>query len=66
VIDGRDSSQGFAHSPAGGAKAVKGLRRRDFVDKVQIHVKQCGLALRSGDDVFVPDLFEESSGHSWS
>src|ERR1019366_3833205 len=44
------------------AKAVEGLGRRDLVDEVEIHVEHRRRAGVFANDVFAPDLLEQSPG----
>ncbi len=41
------------------ARALEGLRRRDFVNQVEIDIEQCRFAGRFVDDVGIPDFLEE-------
>ena len=63
VIHRRDRQIWTTHAAAGEPQALKGLRRRDFVDQVQIDVEQRGLARHVAHDVSVPDFLEEGPGH---
>ena len=58
VVDGRDGAIGTAHLAARQAQPFKRLRRRDFVDQLQVDVEQRGFALRLDHHVLLPDFFE--------
>ena len=59
VIDGGRGPIGAAHFQAARPQAGEGLRRGDFVDKVQIDVQHRGRAGLLRDDVRVPDFVKE-------
>src|SRR6202030_858569 len=59
VVGGGDGQVGTANFHAAREEAVEGLRRRDFVDQMQVDVEQRGNAGLSGDDVIVPDFFDD-------
>ena len=56
VIDGTDGQVGPPHLAMGGAQAIERLRRRDFVDQVQIHIQQ-GRAARREHTTCSPQTF---------
>ncbi len=60
VVDCRDSAVGPAELAASHAEAVEGLRAGDLVDEVQVDVEDRGFACGLGDEVLLPDFFEES------
>ena len=71
VVDGGDGAVGAAELATGHAEAVEGLRAGDLVDEVEVDVEDGGLACGGGDEVLVPEFFEEGvlgSGSSmmWS
>ena len=49
---------GAAHLAAGEAQTLKGLRRSDLVEQLQVDVEQGGLALGLDHDVLLPDFFK--------
>ncbi len=60
VVDGGDGAVGAAELAAGHAEAVEGLRAGDLVDEVKVDVEDGGFARGFGDEVLLPDFFEES------
>ncbi len=58
VVHGGDGTVGTADLAAGDAQALKGLRRGDLVEQLQVDVEHGGLALRLDDHVLLPDFFE--------
>ena len=62
VVDRGDGAVGAAELAAGHAEAVEGLRAGDLVDEVQVDVEDRGFACGFGDEVLLPDFFEESFG----
>ena len=65
VVDGGDVAVGAAELAAGEAEAFEGLRRGDLVDELEVDVEDGGLACGFGDEVVLPDFFEEGAG-MWS
>ncbi len=59
MVDGGDVTVGTAKLAARHAKAVEGLRGGDLVDEMQVDVEDRGLARGFGDEVLLPDFFEE-------
>ncbi len=69
VVDGGDVAVGAAELAAGEAQAFEGLRRCDLVDEMQVDIEDGGFACGFGDEVLLPDFFEEGlwsglCGHS--
>ena len=62
VVYGGDVALGMAERAVGEAEAFEGLRAGDFVDQLEVDVEDGGLAGGFGDDVLLPDFFEESAG----
>ena len=62
MVDGGDVAVGTAQLAAGEAQAVEGLRRGDLVDELEVDVEDRRLACGLGDEVRLPDFFEESAG----
>ena len=62
VVDRGDVAVGAAELAAGQAQAVEGLGRGDLVDEVEVDVEDRGLACGLGDEVGLPDFFEEGAG----
>jgi hypothetical protein len=60
VIDRCDRAVGATEFAAGHAETVEGLRAGDFVDEVQVNIEERGLSRGFGDEVLLPDFFEES------
>ena len=58
VVDGRDGPIGLAHAAAGRPQTVKGLRRSDLVNQVQVYIEKRQPVRWRIDHVFVPDLLE--------
>ena len=58
VVDGGHGAVGAAKRPAGNAKAFECLRRRDFVDEVQVDIEERRLIGRLGYQMRFPDFFE--------
>ncbi len=58
VVDGRDGAIGLAHPAPGRPQAVKGLRRGDLVDQVQVDIEKGQPVGRRTHYVFVPDFLE--------
>ena len=64
VVGGGDGQIGAADFEAALAQALKGLRRGDFVDQVQVDVEQGGRAGLFVDHVRVPEFFDNGAwGH---
>ena len=61
VVDRGDVAVGAAELAAGQAEAVEGLRRGDLVDEVEVDVEDRRLACGFGDEVVLPDFFEEGA-----
>jgi hypothetical protein len=59
VIDRGDGAISPAEFAAGHAEAVEGLRAGDLVDEVEIDVEDAGFACGLGDEMLLPDFFEE-------
>ncbi len=62
VVDRGDVALGMAERAAGEAEAFEGLRAGDLVDELEVDVEDGGLAGGFGDDVLLPDFFEEGAG----
>ena len=62
VVDRGDGAVGAAELAAGHAQAVEGLRAGDLVDEVEVDVEDRGFAGGFGDEVLLPDFFEEGAG----
>ena len=62
VVYRRNMMFRMAELATGDAQAFEGLRAGDFVDELQVDVEDGGLACGLGDDVLLPDFFEESAG----
>ena len=62
VVDGRDVAFGMAQLAASESQAFKRLRRGDLMDQLQVDVEDRRLAFGFGDDVLLPDFFEEGAG----
>ena len=62
VVHGRDGQIRPADFEPAVAQRLEGLRRGDFVTQVQIDVDQRGGAGFLGDDVAVPDFFDDGAG----
>ena len=58
VIDRRDAAIRPAHLAARQAQPLKGLRRGDLVQQLQVDVQHRRLALRLNHHVLLPDLFK--------
>lgn len=63
VIDGGQSQVGPPGVPAAESQPFKGLRRRDFVNKVEVDIQQIGLTWSAPDDVVAVYLLEEGARH---
>ncbi len=61
MVGGRDREIRTADFQAARSQSVKCLRRRDFVDQMQVDVEQRGCGFELGDNVVVPDLFDDGS-----
>ena len=59
MVEGRESAIERADLAAGQREGLEGLRRSDFVNQVEIDIKQGGFAGRFVDDVGIPDFLEE-------
>ena len=59
VVDGGSGQLGAPDFAPGGAQTLKGLRRGDFVDEMQINIERRRLALRMHNGMRVPYLFEQ-------
>ena len=59
VVYRGDGAVGAAELAASHAEAVEGLRAGDLVDEMQVNVEDAGFACGFGDEVLVPDFFEE-------
>ena len=60
MIDGRQAAIGAAHRKSAPFQFIKGLRRGDFVQQVQVDIKNrrsCGGFF--SDQVSLPDLFKQ-------
>ena len=62
VIDRGDGAVGTADLAVGETEAVECLGRGDLVDELEIDVEERGFACRLGDEVLLPDFFEEGTG----
>ena len=62
VVDCGDGAVGAAKLAVGHAETVEGLRAGDFVNEVKVDVEDRGFACGFGDEVLLPDFFEECLG----
>jgi hypothetical protein len=60
VVDGNERAVGPTNAALGQAQPIKGLRRRDFVDQMAIHVDQGRLAVVV-DQVIIPDFLKQGA-----
>jgi hypothetical protein len=63
VIDGGYGAQRLPDSPAGRTQPIEGLRGGDFVNEVEINVKEWQPTGRLADQVSVPDFVKQ---RAWS
>ncbi len=61
VVDSCDSAVGTADLTVGQTQTVECLRRSDLVDELEIDVEERGFAYRLGDEMLLPDFFEEGA-----
>src|SRR6266478_1689793 len=59
VVHRCDSAISTAQFAARHAEAVEGLRAGDLVDEVKVDVENAGFACGFGDEMLLPDFFEE-------
>ena len=62
MVDGGNVACWIPQLAIGQPQAFKGLGACDFVDEVQVHIEEGGLAGRLGDNVLLPDFFEHGAG----
>jgi hypothetical protein len=62
VVYRGDGAVGSANLAVGETEAVEGLGTGDFVDEMEIDVEERGLACWLGDEMGLPDFFEEGAG----
>src|SRR5271170_3956294 len=58
VVDRGHAAIGPADGAASESQSLKGLRRRDLVDQMEVDVQDRRFAFGRGDYVGIPDLFE--------
>ncbi len=64
MVNCRDRAKRFADLSPSHPQSLECLWRGDLVNEVQIHIQERRLARRTGDNVLVPNFFEESMGHA--
>jgi hypothetical protein len=64
MVHSGDGSIGTADLAASKSKTFKRLWGGDLVDQLEVDVKEGRLAFGLGDDVLLPDFFEECFGVS--
>jgi hypothetical protein len=62
VVHRRDREIGPPYAPSRGPQAVERLRRRHFVDEMQVDVQEIGLIGGGVDDVAIPELLGQCLG----
>ena len=64
VINRRNGPVWRSNFTTSGAQTIKRLWRRDLMHQVQVHIYERWLARGAGNDVLVPNFFEESTRHA--